>query len=138
MRSLKEKVPKEGVSPSMALLVIAVAGTAILSIGTTTPAAVFAQEAIGNGGHGTPRDKPGQPTDPNCFGEISTGAAQIEDSQPGLGAHASDPIPGDDDRETPRAGVGNQDEDTPGEHAQTVGPIILGEGACEPGPSAQN
>jgi len=39
MRVLKEKVPKEGVSPSMALLVIAVAGTAILSIGAITPAA---------------------------------------------------------------------------------------------------
>jgi hypothetical protein len=130
MRFLKEKVPEKRVRPSVALLVIAVAGTAILSIGAITPAAVFAQ--------GTPRTDPGQPTDPNCFGEISTGAAQIEDSQPGLGEHASDPIPGDDDRETPRAGVGNQAEDTPGEHAQTVGPPILGEGACEPGPSAQN
>jgi hypothetical protein len=138
MRVLKEKVPEKRVRPSVALLIIVVVGTAILSIGAITPAAVFAQEAIGNDGHGTPRTDPGQPTDPNCFGEISTGAAQIEDSQPGLGEHASDPIPGDDDRETPRAGVGNQAEDTPGEHAQTVGPPILGEGACEPGPSAQN
>jgi hypothetical protein len=130
MRFLKEKVPEKRVRPSVALLVIAVAGTAILSIGAITPAAVFAQ--------GTPRTDPGQPTDPNCFGEISTGAAQIEDSQPGLGEHASDPVPGDEDRETPRLGVGNQVEDTPGEHAQTVGPVILGPDPCEPGPSAQN
>ncbi len=42
MQNSKEKVPKVGVSPSVALLVLAVAGTAILSIGvTTTPAAVF-------------------------------------------------------------------------------------------------
>jgi hypothetical protein len=32
-------------------------------------------------------------TDPNCFGEINTGAAQKEDTQPGLGEHASDPVP---------------------------------------------
>jgi hypothetical protein len=138
MRFLKEKVPEKRVRPSVALLVIAVVGTAILSIGVITPAAVFAQEAIGNDGHGTPRTDPGQPTDPNCFGEINTGAAQIEDSQPGLGEHASDPVPSLPGRETPRLGVGNQVEDTPGEHAQTVGPIILGPEACEPGPSPEN
>lgn len=55
MRVLKEKVPEKRVRPSVALLVIAVVGTAILSIGVITPAAVFAQEAIGNDGHGTPR-----------------------------------------------------------------------------------
>jgi hypothetical protein len=58
MRNSKEKVPKEDVHPSVALLVIAVVGTAILSIGAITPAAVFAQEAIGNDGHGTPRKNP--------------------------------------------------------------------------------
>jgi hypothetical protein len=94
--------------------------------------------AAERGGHGTPRTDPGQPPDPNCFGEINVGAAQIEDDQPGLGEHASDPIPGNDDNETPRLGVGNQVEDTPGEHAQTVGPIVLGPDPCEPGPSAQN
>jgi hypothetical protein len=138
MRVLKEKVPEKRARLSMTLLVIAVAGTAILSIGAITLEAVFAQEAIGNGGHGTPRTDPGQTTDPNCFGEINRGAAQIEDGQPGLGEHASDPLPDEPGRETPRLGVGNQDEDTPGEHAHTVGPVILGPNFCEPGPSSQN
>lgn len=129
-------IARMAVIGAAAMLAFAALGT-IASIGGITTTTAYAQ-ALGNGGHGTPRTDPGQPTDPNCFGEISAGAAQIEDGQPGLGEHASDPIPGDDDRETPRAGVGNQREDTPGEHAQTVGPIILGEGACEEGPSSQN
>ena len=135
MRVSKEKVPEKRVHPSVSVLLLMAVATAILSPMLLLP--VSAQEAE-EPGQGTPRTDPGQPPDPNCFGEINTGAAQIEDSQPGLGEHASDPIPGDDDRETPRAGVGNQDEDTPGEHAQTVGPAILGPEPCEPGPSAQN
>ena len=72
MRHSNEKVPKERViHPSVALLVIAVTGAAILSIGAiTTPAAVFAQanappdQDDGSGfseGHGTPRQDPGTP-----------------------------------------------------------------------------
>ncbi len=30
-----------------------------------------------------------------------------------LGSHSRDPVPGDDDNETPRQGIGNQDQGTP-------------------------
>jgi hypothetical protein len=92
-----------------AVLLVATATTTLGTMTTTVSAA------------GTPRENPGQPPDSNCWGEINSGLAQ---SSGGVGEHASDPIPGDDDRETPRAGVGNQDEDSPGEHAQTVGPLF--------------
>jgi hypothetical protein len=108
---------------TVALLVIAV-GVAILSIGTIT------SSAYATTGQGTPRQNPGQPPDPNCWGEINSGLAQDDFGDPGVGSHASDPVPGDDDRETPRDGVGNQAEDSPGEHAQTVGPQFGQE--CEP------
>ena len=76
----------------------------------------------------------GQPTNPNCFGEINSGLAQ---SSGGVGQHASNPIPNNDDpHDTPRLGVGNQAEGTPGEHGLTVGPLF-GQ-TCEEGPSAQN
>jgi hypothetical protein len=123
MRVLKEKVPKEGVS--LALLVIAVAGTAILSIGAITPTAVFAQEAIGNDGHGTPRTEPGQQDDPECWGEATNQLTHLDDGQPGIGEHVSNPIPDNDDpHDTPRLGVGNQDQDTPAQHGEFVGEII--------------
>ena len=134
MRFLKEKVPEKRVRPSVALLVIVVVGTAILSIGAlTTPAAVFAQanappdQDDGSGfseGHGTPREDPGQivldgedtagEVDPNCWGDVSKQLAQRDDSQPGTGEHASS-------FSEPRDGVGNQAEDTPAEHGDVVG-----------------
>jgi hypothetical protein len=140
MQHSKEKVPKErGIHPNVALLVIAMTGAAILSIGAiTTPAAVFAQERQNDGsgfseGHGTPRQDPGRPVlddtstgpndpadgtagveDPNCWGDVSRQLAQQEDSQPGLGEHASS-------FGEPRDGVGNQAEDTPAEHGDNVG-----------------
>jgi hypothetical protein len=126
MRNSKEKVPKVGVSPSVALLVLAVAGTAILSIGvTTTPAAVFAAPPLGDEesapgfseNHGTPQEDPQLEDDfddPNCWGDVSKQLAQQEDTQPGTGEHASS-------FGEPRDGVGNQDEDTPAEHGDVVG-----------------
>jgi hypothetical protein len=36
----------------------------------------------------------------------------------------SDPVPGDDDNETPREGVGNQREGHPSHHADTVGGFV--------------
>ena len=48
-----------------------------------------------------------QPDTPNCFGKVSSQLAGVEDEQPGIGEHSSDPVPGDEDRETPRQGVGN-------------------------------
>jgi hypothetical protein len=134
MRLLKEKMPKERVSPSMALLVIAVAGTAILSLGApTTGQQAFAQanappdQDDGSGfseGHGTPREDKGAPVldgedtagevDSNCWGDVSKQLAQADDGQAGLGHHASS-------FGEPRDGVGNQDEDTPAEHGDIVG-----------------
>lgn len=79
---------------------------------------------------GTPRTDPGQPDDPDCWGEVSSTVAQRDDDQPGLGEHASDPIPdGEGDHDTPRAGVGNQAEDAPPEHGANVGQIV---GGCQP------
>jgi hypothetical protein len=68
----------------------------------------------------------GQPPDLNCFGEISGEMHTERRRSTRSWRDASDPIPGNDDNETPRLGVANQAEDTPGEHAQTVGPIVLG------------
>lgn len=44
-----------------------------------------------------------KPADPDCWGEESEQQAKTGEQ----GEHASDPIPGDDDRETPRSGLGN-------------------------------
>ena len=44
-----------------------------------------------------------------------------DDGKPGIGEHSSDPVPGDDDNETPREGVGNQREGHPSDHADQVG-----------------
>jgi hypothetical protein len=112
MRVLKERVPEKRVRPNASVLILMAVAAAILSPMLLLP--VSAQE-----GQGTPRTDPGQPPDSNCWGEINSGLAS---SSGGVGDHASDPIPGDDDRETPRDGVGNQLEDSPGEHAETVGP----------------
>jgi hypothetical protein len=73
-------------------------------------------------GHGTPRQDPGSPPDPECWGEVTSSLAQTEDSQPGIGEHTSDPVPGDEDNETPRLGIGNNamGDDTPAEHGATV------------------
>jgi hypothetical protein len=67
-----------------------------------------------------------QPDDPDCWGEESSELAQEEDDQPGSGEHASDPIPGDDDRETPRSGIGNLGLGHPSEVGEA-----LNEGDCE-------
>ncbi len=119
MRVLKGRVPEKRVHPSASVLILmAVAAAAILSPMLLLP--VSAQE-----GQGTPRTDPGQPDDPDCWGEVSSTVAQRDDDQPGLGEHASDPIPdGEGDHDTPRAGVGNQAEDSPPEHGAVVGPLI--------------
>jgi hypothetical protein len=130
MQYSKEKAPKKGVRPSVALLVLAVIGAAaILSIGATmTP--VFAAPPSGetpghSEGHGTPRTEPGQQDDPECWGEATNQLTHLDDGQPGIGEHVSNPIPNNDDpHDTPRLGVGNQVEDTPAQHGETVGAII--------------
>lgn len=117
MQHSKEKVPKEGVRPSASVLVLMAVAAAILSPMLLLP--VSAQEETGQG---TPRTDPGQPDDPDCWGEANSGLATDDFGDPGVGQHASDPVPGDDDRETPRDGVGNQAEDSPPEHGAVVGP----------------
>jgi len=135
MRNSKEKVPKRGVRPSASVLILTAVAAAILTPMLSLP--VSAQEPGQSEGHGTPRTDAeeglGQPNDPNCFGEINSGLAQAAG---GVGEHASDPVPSSPGRETPRLGVGNQEEGTPGEHGLTVGPLF-GQ-PCEAGPSSQN
>jgi hypothetical protein len=62
--------------------------------------------------------------DENCWGQVSKGLAQKDDDQSGLGEHSSDPVGNDDDNETPREGVGNQNEGHPSDHADAVGGLV--------------
>ena len=108
----------------LAAVLVVAAGTSTLSTMTSSSVA-YAQEAIGNDGHGTPREEPGQQDDPECWGEVTQQLAHQEDSQPGIGEHVSNPIPNNDDpHDTPRLGVGNQAQDTPAEHGEFVGGLI--------------
>ena len=45
--------------------------------------------------------------------------------------HASESRAGDEDNDTPREGVGNQDEDHPSDHADTVGGAFSDEECAE-------
>jgi hypothetical protein len=100
------------------LLGLVIVGLSTITVVTTTPQVAYATSE----GQGTPREDPGQPDDPDCWGEANSDLARDDFGDPGVGSHASDPVPGDDDRETPRDGVGNQAEDTPPEHGAVVGP----------------
>jgi hypothetical protein len=82
------------------------------------------------------RDGPDEKEDANCWGKVTSDATNDNDGD-GLGgrefgSHASDPVqrPGDTDNETPREGVGNQDEDHPSDHADTVGPRFGSDEDC--------
>ena len=59
--------------------------------------------------------------DSNCWGKVTSSLTKNDDGKPGIGEHSSDPFPGDDDNETPREGVGNQNEGHPSDHADQVG-----------------
>jgi hypothetical protein len=127
MKHLKEKILRKGVHVSVALLFVGMTGAAILSMGVTTMP-VFAAPPSGetpghSEGHGTPRTEPGQVDDPECWGEATEQLAKQDDGKPGIGEHASDPMPGGDN-ETPRLGIGNQKEDTPAEHAEVMAPLF--------------
>ena len=105
------------------LVAAAAAGTS--TFGTKTSSVAYAQEAIDNDRHGTPRAEPGQQDDPECWAEVTQQLAQQEDRQPGIGEHVSNPIPNNDDpHDTPRLDVGNQAQDTPAEHGEIVGGLI--------------
>ncbi len=115
MQHSKEKVPKKGARPSASVLILmAVAATTLMSLSSLLPLA-YAQ--------GTPRTDPGQIEDPDCWGEVNSQLAQVDDGQPGEGEHVSDPLPNRPGHETPRDGVGNQDEDHPALHGETVSTI---------------
>lgn len=79
----------------------------------------------GPGGAGGEAGEPGQGDsdegEANCWGKVTSSLTQNDDDQPGIGEHSSDPVPGDEDNETPREGVGNQREGHPSDHADTVG-----------------
>jgi hypothetical protein len=54
-----------------------------------------------------------------------------------MGSHSSDPIQGDDDRETPRTGVGNLDLDGGGkDHPSETADILRG--LCESGEGSED
>lgn len=87
-------------------------------------------DRVGNDNAEVNRDGPGgddgDPNDDdtgeqNCWGKVTSSLAHNDDDHPGIGEHSSDPRPGDDDNETPREGVGNQNEGHPSDHADTVG-----------------
>lgn len=55
----------------------------------------------------------------NCFGVVISDRAQEHKENPDegtLGSHASDPVPEIPGHETPRQGIGNQDQGTPAAH----------------------
>ena len=87
-------------------------------------------DRVGNDNAAVDRDGPGgddgNPNDDdegeqNCWGKVTSSLAHNDDDHPGIGEHSSDPVPNDGDNETPREGVGNQNEGHPSDHADTVG-----------------
>ena len=55
----------------------------------------------------------------NCFGKVISHGAQEHKTDPDegtLGSHASDPVPEIPGNETPRQGIGNQDQGHPATH----------------------
>ena len=80
------------------------------------------------------RDGPDEQEDANCWGKVTSDFTSQRDGDGGggqvFGQHASDPVGGDSDNETPREGVGNQDEDHPSDHADTVGPRFGSDEEC--------
>src|SRR5215212_10161847 len=50
----------------MLLAAVLVVAAGLSALGTMTSSVAYAQEAISNGGHGTPREEPGQQDDPNA------------------------------------------------------------------------
>lgn len=69
-----------------------------------------------------------QPSDANCWGDVTTEFAQEDDGSPGIGEHASDTPTVEDDKPG-RVGLPNIpiDEDTPN-HPSEVGEVV---GTCE-------
>jgi hypothetical protein len=102
-----------------------IATTMIFTMMFASP--VMAVGAGGSGGSGATSgpgaassDPTGRPSDPNFWGKVIGTQAQANDGKPGIGEHASDPVPNDDPHDTPRSGVGNQAGDGPSGHGAIV------------------
>ena len=84
------------------------------------------------------RDGPDEKEDANCWGKVTSDFTTTQDGDGGggrsFGEHTSNPVNDPDteeeDNETPREGVGNQDEDHPSDHADTVGPRFGSDEEC--------
>jgi hypothetical protein len=84
------------------------------------------------------RDGPDEQEDANCWGKVTSDFTTTNDGDGGggqsFGEHTSNPVDDpdteDEDNETPREGVGNQDEDHPSDHADTVGPRFGSDEEC--------
>jgi hypothetical protein len=107
-------------------------GTLLTLAVTVIPAYVGVDASTGMGG-----DPPGQGQDnpqPDRVGNADDedgdgdGARTLEPGE--FGQHAANPT-GDDDNDTPREGVGNQDEDHPSDHADSVGGAFSDEGCID-------
>jgi hypothetical protein len=81
------------------------------------------------------RDGPDEGSeDANCWGKVTSDVVNAEDDGDSIGGqtfgqHAANPT-GDDDNDTPREGVGNQDEDHPSDHADSVGARFGSDEGC--------
>jgi hypothetical protein len=80
-----------------------------------------AQQTSGEGAQqgGTVTDPTTGTITANCFGKVIQHEAQEHKENPSegtLGQHSSDPVPDDLDNETPRQGIGNQDQGHPAAH----------------------
>jgi hypothetical protein len=86
------------------------------------------------------RDGPDE-SSANCWGKVTSDFTTTKDGDGGGDmSHASDPVGGDEDRETPREGVGNQmfmflriwlvNEGHPSDHGDTVGPQFGSDEEC--------
>jgi hypothetical protein len=107
----------------LVLTTTTIGGLSLLSSTTTTMTTAFAQacEDPMQPCHGTPPVTPGAGPDPSCWGEATSGFAK---DSGGVGEHSSDPIDNEDPHDTPRSGIGNMPEDTPGEHGQAVATLF--------------
>ena len=91
-------------------------------------------DRVGNDSDETTRDGPDDEGEENCWGKVTSDAVSENDGDGiggrSFGQHSSNPTP-DEDNETPREGVGNQDEDHPSDHADSVGGAFSDEECAE-------
>ncbi len=117
----------------MRRIIVLLVSVVLLALAANVPALAAPGEHEG-------RSPTGKPTDPNCWGEVTSQRASDEHD---IGEHASDPLPtldfGVSGRETPRQGVGNVSRtdanpagDHPSDHGALVGPVLGSE--CVEGP----